>query len=155
MPEPGRPDGAGQAPRKSKSDLAREQLEPLAPGERPVAVTVAAIVALLAAISSVLPYLLGSDSVAGARLSSAVPLAILLLVAAVGMWRVQYWAVLGFQAYLVIVILLLSLLLLRAENWYSAGVAAGMMALAGALFWFLVRAMARIQMPDRKPPAQP
>lgn len=125
---------------------------PLREGERPVAVTVAAVLAFVAGLAAVLPYVLGSQGVAGASLTSALPLAALLLVSAIGMWFGQYWAVLGFQAYLVLVILVLSLFLIRAENWWSALVAAAFMGAAGTMFWYLVKAMARIQMPGRQPP---
>ncbi len=40
----------------------------------------------------------------------------LMLVCAVGMWQLRYWAVLGFQAILAFVILFFSLLGLRAAN---------------------------------------
>ena len=41
---------------------------------------------------------------------------VLMLVCAVGMWQLRYWAVLGFQAILAFVILFFSLLGLRAAN---------------------------------------
>ena len=39
-----------------------------------------------------------------------------MIICAIGMWRLRYWAVLGFQAVLAIVILIFALLLIRASN---------------------------------------
>ncbi len=39
-----------------------------------------------------------------------------MIVCAVGMWQMRYWAVLGFQAVLAIVVLIFALLLIRASN---------------------------------------
>jgi hypothetical protein len=78
---------------------------------------------------------------------------IVLLVAAWGMWRVRYWAVLGMQALLALVIVGFSLTLLTSAAAGRVGIAAialAVIAAAGTLFWFLVKAMARIQMPERR-----
>src|SRR5687767_7056918 len=48
-------------PRKSRDDLAREQLVPLEEGERPRAVTVAAIVAGLLALSNLIGWAAGIE----------------------------------------------------------------------------------------------
>jgi hypothetical protein len=76
----------------------------------------------------------------------------LMLVMAAGMWYARYWAVLGFQTILAILIVLMSLLLVRAQNVVSALVAVAIIAAAGTLFWFLVKSLARIQMPEQRPP---
>ena len=64
----------------------------------------------------------------------------------------RYWAVLGFQAILVFVILFFSVLLIRASN--LLGVVAGVVVVGGGgyLFYKLVRVLSRIQMPT--PPAR-
>ena len=144
---------AEPAPRKTKNEIARERLEPLAEGERPAAVTVAAIVAAVLAVSNLVSWLAGTEI--GGRSFTAgevLPQVILMLVAAVGMWYARYWAVLGFQAILAILVVIMSLLLMRVENVLGALVALTIMVSAGTLFWFLVKALARIQMPDRRPP---
>ena len=69
------------------------------------------------------------------------------------MWHARYWAVLGFQTLLALLIVIWSLLLVQAENvlarrWSRSRSSRG----AGTMFWFLVKALARIQMPDRRPP---
>jgi hypothetical protein len=138
---------------RSKDDLVRDELVPLEEGQRPRAVTVAAIVAGLLALSNVIGYAAGLE-VGGTRprLGDVAVTAGLMTVAAVGMWYVRYWAVLGFQAILAILIVLMSLLLFTAQNVLSALVALAIIGAAGTLFWFLVKSLARIQMPDRRPP---
>jgi hypothetical protein len=74
---------------------------------------------------------------------------ILLIVVAVGMWRARYWAVLGMQTLLALTIILSSLALLTAVNALAGLIAFVLVAGCGTLFWFLVKAMARIQMPER------
>jgi hypothetical protein len=125
-------------------------LRPLAKGERPRAVTVAALLAGVAApLNLIAAFAVDFGGQSRSAVTFAVLQTVILLVAALGMWRVRYWAVLGFQAVLAIQILLLALALTRVENlWVGLGVAA-LIALLGLLFWTLVRALARIQMPDR------
>jgi hypothetical protein len=138
---------------RSKDDLARERLETLQEGERPRAVTVAAIVCALLGLSNLIGWLAGIE-IRGRSFSAGevLPQVGVMLVAAFGMWRARYWAVLGFQAILAILIILMSLLLLRAENLLAVVVALTIMGAAGTMFWFLVKSLARIQMPDRGAP---
>ena len=72
-----------------------------------------------------------------------------MLAAAVGCFRMRYWAVLGMQALLALTILLFSLLLIRAESVLAVVIGVAVIGGAGTLFWFLVKSMARIQMPER------
>ena len=74
---------------------------------------------------------------------------VILLVVAWGMWRSRYWAVLGMQTLLGITLILASLSLITANSIGSLLILVVILAAAGALFWFLVKAMARIQMPER------
>ena len=144
------------SPRVSRSEAknaaVREALEPLEEGERPRAVTVAALVALALALTEIVVYLAG-QKINGKR--PAIPgiaaFSIVMLVAAWGMWRVRYWAVLGMQALLGLTILAFSLNALKASNVGTVLLCLAVMGPAGTLFWFLVRAMARIQMPERRP----
>ncbi|MFN2617255.1 MAG: hypothetical protein ABR581_09045 [Thermoleophilaceae bacterium] len=141
---------AAYARSRQKDEAARAALKPLAPGERPTAVTVGAVVALLLALANLVSYAAGFE-VSGRR-PSVVGVAAysgLMLFVAWGMWRAKYYAVLGMEALLGIVILVFSLLLLRAANAQSAIIAVAVVAAAGTLFWFLIKAMARIQMPER------
>ena len=144
---------AAAAPRKSGAERdaeARAKLRPLAEGERPRAVTVAAI---LAGVAAPLNLLAAVAVDFGGQSSSAVTFAVLqaviLLVAAVGMWRVRYWAVLGFQALLALQILILALALTRVERLWVGLVVLALIGLLGTMFWTLIRALARIQLPER------
>lgn len=155
---PARPP-AGAAPRPTrrernaaKDQAVRDALEPLAPGERPGAVTVAAIVAVVLAALVVVGYASGARVGGEGSLAGAVFLAGVFLVAAWGMWRAKYWAVLGFEALLAFQILIASLSLAVASNWWAALLCVTLIGLGGWLFWKLIRAMARIQMPERPTP---
>jgi hypothetical protein len=69
-----------------------------------------------------------------------------------GMWRARYWAVLGFQ--LILVFLIFSAVFGLAVQASSVGQFAatlGLLAVSGTFFVFMVKAMARIQMPERAP----
>ena len=75
-------------------------------------------------------------------------------VAEFGRRRIRYpVAVLGFEALLGLSIVVAALSLVVASNAAAVVLCLGIVALAGPLFWKLIRAMARIQMPDRRPPA--
>ena len=78
-------------------------------------------------------------------------LATILLLAAWGMWKAKYWAVLGFEALLAFQVLVAALSLLVASNLWAAFLCLAVIGLGGWLFWKLIRAMARIQMPERRP----
>jgi len=141
--------------RHSRSELkdaeARAALVPLREGERPVAVTVAAIVAFLLAVGNLAAFAAGwkVDGQRAPFVTIAFQ-AVLMLTAAWGMWRVRYWAVLGMQAILAILIVILAILLLKASNIATALLLLAIITPAGLLFWKLVKAMARIQMPERR-----
>ena len=67
-----------------------------------------------------------------------------------GMWQARYWAVLGMQTLLALTIVVASLGLITATHLWAAVLLVLIILLAsGTLFWFLVKAMARIQMPER------
>jgi hypothetical protein len=141
----------GYARARARDEAIRAQLVPLAPGERPRAVVVAAGIAGLLGIANLVLLLAGWEvrgeepQVTGVLVFSA-----LMLSAAVGMWQLRYWAVLGFQALLGISIAISALSLLVASNLQGAVLSLTVMLAGGTLFWFLVRAMARIQMPERR-----
>ena len=129
----------------------RAQLIPLAKGERPGAVTAGALVAAVLAVLVVVGYATGARIGGKGSLAGALLLAAILLLAAWGMWNVRYWAVLGFEALLAFQLIVAALSLLVASNAWAAGLCLAVIGLGGWLFWKLVRAMARIQMPERRP----
>ena len=140
----------GYARSRARADDVRAGLEPLAPGERPLAVTLAAILAALLTVANLVVYLIGWD-VGGKdpSLRGLVVYCVVLGTASVGMWFGRYWAVLGFQMLLAGSILISALFLLRASNWQAVVFSLGVLAVCTPLFWFLIRAMARLQMPSR------
>lgn len=123
---------------------------PLAPGERPWAVKIGALIALLVGLGDLIDVLVGGRITLGKThtgVGGVVVFSVMMLICAAGMWRMRYWAVLGFQAILAIVILIFSLLLIRASNLLGFVVAIVVVAGGGTLFYRLVRALSRIQMP--------
>jgi hypothetical protein len=140
---------------RARDDAARAALEPLAPGERPTAVTVGAIAAGVLALANVVALVAGWDTGPGSGDGDGQAIAGSLLVTGVlcvvsyGMWKARYWAVLGMQTLLAITIVLGALGLVTATSAWGALVLIAIVCAAGTLFWFLVKAMARIQMPER------
>lgn len=139
---------------RAKDEAARAKLKPLAPGERPTAVTVGAVVAAVAAVANLVALIAAYDPDEGRKTVTTAFGLIVLAIVAVGMWRARYWAVLGMQTLLALTIVIASLSLLTAVNALAALLAVALVAGAGTLFWFLIKAMARIQMPER-PGARP
>jgi hypothetical protein len=143
----------GYARAEQRNQEAREALEPLAEGERPTVVTLGAIVSALIVLSIAIGYAAGVE-VNGEqpKLAQVVAPAVIMGMMAWGMWHARYWAVLGFQ--LVLVIVLFSAFFGLVVGASSVGQILGTLALlavAGAFFYFMVKAMARIQMPTREP----
>ena len=136
-----------------RNERARAQLDPLEEGERPLVVTLGAVLSVAIALITVGAWVAGAE-VDGERPSVVQVFApsILFGVMAAGMWARRYWAVLGFQAVMGILMVGSFLSLVAAA---SAGVAitAGVILIAaGTFFWFTVKALARIQMPDKHLP---
>jgi hypothetical protein len=126
----------------------RAGLTPIGPKERPGAIVAGAIIALLVGAGQLVAFaaglkIHGKSPAAG----GTVLLSLLLIVCAVGMWRLWYGAVLGFMALLAIVATLFSLLLIEASNVLGVVVALVIVSGAGYLFFKLVRVLSRIQMP--------
>ena len=141
----------GYARAEQRNQEAREALEPLAEGERPTVVTVGAVVAALIALSILAGYL-GGVEVNGEKpkLPQVLAPALIMAVMSWGMWRARYWAVLGFQ--LILVFLIFSAffgLVVGASSVGQIVATLALLAVAGTFFHFMVKAMARIQMPTR------
>jgi hypothetical protein len=83
--------------------------------------------------------------VGGSLIFSAV-----MLVCAAGMWQLRYWAALGFQALLGIVIIAFVFVALTANDVIRLVIALAVIIAGGTLFWKMVRVLGRLQMP--KPP---
>ncbi len=139
----------GYARMRTAEDAARAELEPLRAGERPLAIKLAAALAAAIALGNI-ALLAGGWQLSGGQqpdLLQSLALPVFMLVCAVAMWQRRYWALVAFQAILAVTIILAFLFLLRASNLEAVLLCSGVLAVSGTLFWFLVRAMARVQMP--------
>jgi hypothetical protein len=140
-----------------RNEEIRSGLEPLAPGERPSAVTVGAVLALVTALLNVVAALSGR-SIAGDEgdqtLLTLITTAILVVVG-LGMLARRYWAVLGFEIVLGLQIVAMSLALVFVANLGVAALLLVLLVALGTLFWKLIRAMARMQMPSGRPDNDP
>ena len=140
----------GYARGRQKDAEARAKLVPLAPGERPVAVTVAAVVAAVLGAATIVIWAAGVDPGNGRPTPlSAIVFSGVMFTAAYFLWRRRYWAVLAFQALLGITLLQGVLRLLFASNVLAVVLSLVGLTLGGLLFWKLVRAMARLQLTER------
>ncbi len=165
MAESDRPDPAdrmqaGYARAEEKNQRVRESLEPLGAGERPTVITVGAIFcAVMAAIawSSAGVALFTGAEVNGVRPNVA-QLALTGLITtglAWGLWKARYWAALGFQVLLLLLLIAGVAGLVLASTLAQAVTTFLLLVLLGAMFWFMVKAMARIQMPESAAGEQP
>jgi hypothetical protein len=144
---------AASEPTLSRSERrdaeARAALAPLAPGERPRAITIGAALAVSMGGANLIAF------AAGAKIGGKQPaaggvivFAALMFACAIGLWRLWYGAVLAFMALLAIITMLFALLLIEASNLLGFLVPPVVIASAGYLFYKLVRVLGRIQMPS-------
>jgi drug/metabolite transporter (DMT)-like permease len=144
----------GYAKAAQRNQAAREQLAPLAEGERPTVVTVAAIVCGLIALSIVALYAAGvKPDGETPRFAQVAAPALITGVLAWGMWRARYWAVISFQLVLAFLVFASFYgLALEADSLGGFLGSGGLLVVSGTFFVLMVKAMARIQMPHRLPP---
>src|SRR5205807_616045 len=115
----------------------RATLQPLAPGERPWSLRIAALLAALSGGVQLALFIFGVKlKVAGAhaKAGSTIVFGVMMFVCAAGMWMLRYWAVLGFMALLGITVLYFSLALIKASS--LLGLAIGLVGVAGSGFLF-------------------
>jgi hypothetical protein len=135
----------GYAKARERDDAIRAQLEPIRPGERPWPIVASVILAVVVAVANVILVLTGWEG----NVLPPLIFAAVMLAAAAGMWKLKYWAVLGFEVLLGVSFTFAFLALLRAENLAAVAQCVIGMAITGPLFYLLIRQMARIQMPER------
>ncbi|HYH61099.1 MAG TPA: hypothetical protein VD766_04475 [Solirubrobacterales bacterium] len=145
---------------EAKNQAAREALEPLEPDERPAIVTVAAVISGVLLLGTLITYIAGVEvgtfDQFGAKTGEAKPnfvytaaSSLVLGLMTYGLWKARYWAVLGFQTILILVIVVAVLALVQVTEVARALALTAFLAGASFLFYRMVKAMARIQMPDR------
>ena len=147
----------GYARAEQRNQQVREALTPLKPGERPGAVTVGAIFAAVVALvfwASLAVSLFTSAEIQGSKPDPVqlIVFALVMSAMAYGMWKARYWAVLGFQMLLVLFLLAAVAGLLTAQTVLQAVATTLLIAVVGLLFYRMIKAMARLQMPSRRPP---
>jgi hypothetical protein len=140
----------GYARAREKDEAARAALVPLAPGERPWPVALSAVLAALFAVANVILVLAGWEVDGRRPIASGLVFAGVMLAAAIGMWRLKYWAVLGWEVLLGVTFIGAMLSLLRAANVAAVVLSVVVLLGTGPLFWLMIRQMARIQMPRRR-----
>lgn len=146
---------------EAKNQAAREALEPLEPDERPTIVTIAAVISGLLALGSLITYLAGVElgefddfgtetgETSKPNLVYTVASTGVLGMMTYGLWKARYWAVLGFQTILILIIVVTVLALVVVTDLPRALGLTAILVVASALFYRMVKAMARIQMPNR------
>ena len=148
-PKPPAAEPAAPSRSERKNAEARAKLVPLEPGERPRAVTAAAILAGGLAAAEPVFFLFSDVDRRAGTVIGAILFTVLMGAMAWGLWHMRYWAVLGMQAVLGIVLVVFGISLPLAGDLTTVLIALAVLIPAGTLFWFLVKAMARIQMPER------
>ena len=150
-PDRAAPAAGAKPPSRSelKNAEARAKLVPLREGERPRAVTIAAAIAAGLALAEPFFFLFSDVDRRPGTVIGAILFTVLMGAMAWGLWHARYWAVLGMQALLGIVLVVFGLALPLAGNLETVLISLAVLIPAGTLFWFLVKAMARIQMPRR------
>jgi hypothetical protein len=149
-PEAGAQLRRGYARSEERDAALRAGLTPLAPGERPPALTVAAVLAVALAVVNLGALVLGAE--VDGRRPGAVPVLVfgaIMLGAAWGLWHRRYWAVLGFEALLGITLAFAGLSLMVASNVAALVLCVAILGGGGWLFWKLIRVMGRLQAPQR------
>src|SRR5207302_5962888 len=119
---------------EERNEAVRAGLTPLGPGERPWPLRAAAAVALLIAVGNIVQVAFGTEVKFGSTHTSVPGVALfslIMLVCAIGMWQRRYWAVLGFEALLAIVILSFCFVLVTAADILRAVIALVVIAAGG------------------------
>ncbi len=151
------PPTADATPRATRSELRNEavraHLTPLTKNERPTPLIIASVLAAALVVANLVAFAAGVE-VDGRRPDVVGVLVFCALMAAIawGMWHRRYWAVLGFETLLGITVAIASLSVLLASNLLALVLCLTTIGLGGWLFWKLVRVMARLQAPQRRPP---
>jgi hypothetical protein len=139
----------GYSRARERNEAVRAALVPLAPGERPLVLRISALLAALIAAANLAALLAGVEVDGRRPVAASLVLVLLMAGIAIGLWQKRYLVVLLWQALLAVALLYASLSVMLASNATAVIVCVAVMAIAGPLFWFQVRIMARIQAPPR------
>jgi hypothetical protein len=139
----------GYARSRARNDALRAELEPLSPGERPLALRLSALLAALIALGNLVALAAGVEVNGSRPVAPALVVSLLMAAAAVGLWSKRYLVVLAWEALLAVSVVWAALSLMVASNTIAVIVCVAVVAIASPLFWMLVRVMARLQVPPR------
>jgi hypothetical protein len=137
----------GYARSRERNEAIRAQLVPFGPGERPLALRLSALLAALIAVGNLAAAAAGVEVNGQRPVVAGLGLALLMGGAAFGLWQRRYLVVLAWEALLAVSLVWASLSLMLASNLTAVIVCVAVLAVAGPLFWMLVRVMARLQVP--------
>jgi hypothetical protein len=129
---------------RERNEAARAALTPLGPGERPLGLKLAVALAVLVAVANLVAVAAGAGDQSPAR---GLAFAVIMLIAAAGMWARRYLAVIAFEALLAVSVLYAALSLAFASNLRAVVLAALVIIVCAPVFWLLIRVMARLQVP--------
>ena len=134
----------GYARAEVKNQATREALQPLEPGERP-GILIGTVVWILV-IAAVMTYnAIASNGLSnGSRVGNGV-MVLLIVVAAFGTWRLEYWAILGTQTLLALTLVSLVLAAMVVTNLWLVLLAVVSALISGYFFYKMVKVMARVQ----------
>jgi hypothetical protein len=129
---------------RERAEARRAALQPLGPGERPLGLKLAVALALLVAAANLAAAVADAGEQAPAR---GIAFAMLMLVAAGGMWQRRYLALIAFEGLLAVSIVYAALSLAFASNLRAALLGVLVIVICSPVFWLLIRVMARLRVP--------
>ncbi|WP_210495525.1 hypothetical protein [Patulibacter sp. SYSU D01012] len=135
----------GYAKAEQKNVAAREALEPLHGDERPGVVVAAVVWLALIAAGMVYTAITAEGDNAGSTRLGNVAMIVLIVVAAVGTWRLKYWAILGTQTILALSIVIGFVALVTLTKAWLVPLAVAQPLISAVLFFRMVKVMARVQ----------
>ena len=147
-------DQPAKPPRKTveeKNAEVRAQLQPLAPGERPRVLRIAAVYCAILPTANLTALALNSGRLDTQAKVLSIIFAVVLYAIAIGMWRAVYGALISFQGFLVLSMVLGTFRLIFATGWLELAALIVILGISGWLFWKLIRVMGRIQAASRPP----
>ncbi len=142
---------------EERNAAVRAELKPFEPGERPAAAAIAAILLAAVGLTNLLMLAIGYEPRESLQSDAGTAAQVFFGFAAVALsffvWRLQAWALLLLQALLGITALACFVGLIIAQTARGAVLTLALMLVCGALFYKLVRVLARAQTP-RTPPTE-
>lgn len=135
----------GYAKAEQKNAATRAALEPLEPGDRPGVVLAAVVWLALIAAGMVYTAITADGDNAGSTRLGNVAMIVLIVVAAVGTWRLKYWAILGTQTILALSIVIGFVALVTLTKAWLIPLAVAQPLISAVLFFRMVKVMARVQ----------